>query len=212
MEKIIILSNEFKTMKTLIIIPLVIICFDDLKAQNKSDSNKIDFNDTLVLSNGIVVIDSFKNGTVYETWIETYTILDRHQNDTIKSEVTNNKLSKIKTWTNYYENGVIQSYGQTTSTSHDKIGKWKYYSETGVIDSIVDYDSEYKISYFKALELMEDRGWQPMQFTWKLWKMKDSVFWSATRWEKITNGVTSKSATIDCNTGEVSDYYLSKKQ
>lgn len=116
-----------------------------------------------------------------------------------------NKLTKLDTWKEYYENGQLLKEGVMTNSNHIYIGIWKYYSPSGKLDSVINYDKKYPISYFKALEIAGTNGFKmpDMEVTETVYENK--LYWNITRWtqNKDGSGESAEYILINKITGEV---------
>ena len=114
--------------------------------------------------------------------------------------------TKIESSKEYYENGKLKQKGLMIYANHNYIGLWKYYSENGELDSIVDYDKKQPISYYKALEIAEKKGFVMPEIEVEKTYSKEKMFWQINRWTENKNesGQTAEIILIDSQTGKVS--------
>ena len=75
-------------------------------------------------------------------------------------ECYQNKLTKLDSTREYYQNGKLKEEGIMTSSNHIYVGVWRYYSQSGGLNSVVNYDNKQPISYFKALKIAETKGFR----------------------------------------------------
>lgn len=120
-------------------------------------------------------------------------------------EVYENKLTKLDSWKEYYENGQLKEEGFMTNAHHTYVGTWRYYSTTGKLDSVVDYDKKYSIPYFEALKIAETKGFKMPEVEITLTTDSAITFWLVARWTKNRDhtGQTAEAILIDTKTGKV---------
>lgn len=115
------------------------------------------------------------------------------------------KRTKLNTWKEYYKNGHLKEEGVMTNGNHIYVGVWKYYAENGTLDSAVNYDNQYKISYFKAIEIAKQNGYRMPGMNVTITFDKHKKYWQIVRWteNKNRNGQTGEGILIDTESGSV---------
>ncbi|MCW3083114.1 MAG: hypothetical protein JWP12_480 [Bacteroidetes bacterium] len=116
-----------------------------------------------------------------------------------------NKLTKLDSWKEYYENGQLKEDGLMTNGNDIYVGTWKYYSSSGKTDSIVNYDTKYPISYFKAVKIAETKGFKMPDMEVTETCDITGNYWDITRWteNKEHSGQNAEFILINKITGEV---------
>jgi hypothetical protein len=127
-------------------------------------------------------------------------------------DVYQNKLTKLDSWKEYYENGQLKKEGLMTTSNHNYVGIWKYYSDSGRLDSLVDHDKKYRISYYRALEIAKKNGFEMPDMEVSLHHENDTVYWQIARWRENEEhtGRSAEFMLIETGSGKVSrpDYML----
>ncbi|NOQ76081.1 MAG: hypothetical protein GQ574_29015 [Crocinitomix sp.] len=131
----------------------------------------------------------------------------KHPNGEPYIERVLNKDNKIDSWKEYYENGRIKRFGLMSSVYHYYIGEWEYYSENGELDSLVNYDNEHSISYYNAIEIAKENGYEMPNMELVQTFTNEIMTWQVNRWTTNENGGgrTAETILIDCETGKVTE-------
>ena len=132
-------------------------------------------------------------------------IRKKHKNEKLYIEAITDKKSKIDSWKEYYENGLIKVRGRMTTSNHIYIGKWEYFSENGKLDHIEDYDAKQPIPYFKAINIASENGFEiPNMEVTKAYE-DDKIYWKISRWKVLEDGVrkTAETILIDSESGKI---------
>ena len=146
-------------MKYLILLTSLIVINPDFEGENNCISDLF-----LKLDNELIgkyeKIDTKNEYGIRQTVDSiNYSIIRRWKDDmTPIIESITNKSTSIESWKKYHENGKIKEFGFMTSSKHTKIGKWKYFSDSGKLDSIVNYDSKYRLSFCEFYKIVCDKN------------------------------------------------------
>lgn len=127
----------------------------------------------------------------------------------IFSEEYDDNLTKIKYCKEFYNNGQIKKSGRMISHHTACIGTWKYYSINGDLDSIHDFEKQFKISYFDALNIAEKKGYRmPNIEIWLSRDYKSDEFWNVALWNDNNHhsGQTTDVIFINAKTGKTEIY------
>lgn len=133
--------------------------------------------------------------------------------DSLFTESIKDNLINLEEWKDYYENGNLKKKGLMTIGNHIYVGKWEYYSITGELDTIIDFDENYPISYFEAIEIAKENGFVMPGIDIELTEEKSRVYWRINKW--LTNELgfnTAETILINTVTGSVTkpNYHIGK--
>ena len=129
-------------------------------------------------------------------------------------EVYENKLTRLDSWKEFYENGQLKKEGVMTTSTHYLVGIWKYYSPEGKLDSLIDYDQTKTVSYRMAEKIAVKNGYILDDVDITLHQDSNKTYWEvAHRTTKAsTGGDRATPLLIDVKTGktELADYFIIK--
>lgn len=118
-------------------------------------------------------------------------------------EIIENKLNKLYNWKQFYPNGKVKEIGLITKDNRFCVGKWEYYNENGKIDSIVDFDKKIRVSYFKAIKIASQNGYELPELEVDIEKIETKTFWQIRKWNMKNGSGKSMTLLIDTESGKI---------
>lgn len=194
-------------MRILSIVILTLIFASCSENKQASQDNQLpSAKDSVVVNiNTVNKTDEFEEQTHFDS-LHFSVVRRKHANGKPYIESISNKKTKLDSWKEYYNNGLLKKLGQMTTSTHRYIGKWKYYSDHGELDSIVDYDIKQAISYFKVIDIAKENGFEMPDMEVIKTYTEGKMQWEVNRWTVLENGGGQSAETIlvDSKTGKVS--------
>ncbi|MGK4568148.1 hypothetical protein [Flavobacterium sp. 3HN19-14] len=136
-----------------------------------------------------------------------YSIIRRWKDDmTPIIESITNKSKSIGFWKEYHENGKIKEFGFMTSVKNTKIGKWKYFSDSGKLDSIVNYDSKYKLPFCEFYKIAIDRNLTGKTSSIEFNEQKRK--WIIEKWTYAKDSPTANGIELDVDSMKITEFKL----
>ena len=121
-------------------------------------------------------------------------------------------VTGIKDLKEYYENGQLKEAGKLTEENSIRIGTWNFFGENGRVDSVVNYDTRHRVSYFMALEIADKKGYKKPGMEISQVTEHKKTYWRVDQWKDMEGGggEVSKSILINAESGEVSkpEYHM----
>ena len=115
-------------------------------------------------------------------------------------EIIEDKPAKIYYWKQFYPNGQLKEIGSMTKDEAICFGKWTFYLENGKIDTTIDYDRMLLITYWKALNIANSRGFKMPDLDIDIVTNENKQYWQIRKWiMKSGDGISS---TILINTSD----------
>jgi len=113
-------------------------------------------------------------------------------------EILEDEQTKIYYWKQFYENGQLKEVGAMAKDERICFGKWTYYFENGKIDTTIDYDKMILITYPKALEIANSKGFKMPDLDIDIVTDDNKQYWQIRKW--IMENGDGISSTILINT------------
>jgi hypothetical protein len=117
-------------------------------------------------------------------------------------EILENKLTKLYNWKQFHPNGKLKEKGLITKDNRFCVGKWEYYNENGKIDSVIDFDKKFKVSYFKAIKIAHENGYQLPELEVDIEKIENKTYWQIRKWDMKYGSGNSITLLIDMENGK----------
>jgi len=107
-------------------------------------------------------------------------------------EIIEDKQTKIYYWKQFYPNGQLKEVGSMTKDEIICFGTWTYYLENGIIDTTIDYDRMLPITYSKALDIANTRGFKMPGLDIDIVTNENKQYWQIRKWlMKNGDGISS---------------------
>jgi hypothetical protein len=118
-------------------------------------------------------------------------------------EIIEDKLTKLYNWKQFHPNGKIKETGLITKDNRFCVGKWEYYNEDGKIDSIVDFDKKVRVSYFNAMKIAYENGYELPESEVDMEKIENKTYWQIRKWNMKNGSGNSTTLLIDFQSGKI---------
>jgi hypothetical protein len=132
--------------------------------------------------------------------LEFIIVRGKYISGALQVELIEDKQAKIYYWKQFYPNGQLKEVGSMTRDEVICFGKWIYYLENGKLDTTIDYDKMLPITYSKALNIANSKGFKMPDLDIDIVTNENKQYWQIRKWiMKNGDGISS---TILINTSD----------